>query len=134
MEHLNRDLKQCISSLKFNKDENSVIRVGKALASWYIQLSPVLQQFDKINVLVHQTRHIMSSSTKQDISQIIDDTKRCNIFTNTRNRKYSTFHDPKSLPHKQSENELLQWIKTHTKVTIDFSSFTFFAHIHHSNL
>ena len=44
MEHLNREVKQCNTSLKSNKDENSILRVGKALG----RLSPVLNGFDKV--------------------------------------------------------------------------------------
>ncbi len=106
MEHLNRELKECIALLRSNKHEHAIIRVGKAMGT----ISPVLQQFDQINEInLHKTNHTRSS-IKQDMTRIINDIGQYRLFKYSKNRKYLSFPNPKSLLH---ESELLKWIKTH---------------------
>ena len=109
IEHLNRELKNCISPGS-GKNENAVVRVGKAIGT----IAPVLQQYDKVNnIKSHYTRHKSSDSTK-DLQQLVSNLHKHSVFKNIEKRKYNTFPNPKSLLHVE-EKELVPWIEGHIK-------------------
>ena len=107
IEHLNRELKNCINPGSVKK-ENAVVQVGKAIGT----IAPVLQQYDKENhIKSHYTRHKSSDFTK-DLQQIVNNLQKESVFKNIEKRKHSTFPNPKSLLHVK-EKELIPWIEGH---------------------
>uniref|UniRef100_A0A1X7TLS0 Uncharacterized protein n=1 Tax=Amphimedon queenslandica TaxID=400682 RepID=A0A1X7TLS0_AMPQE len=106
---INRLLKNGIDALASNKNEASILRFGKALGT----IGPVLENYDAINgIKHHQTRH-EASDMKKDILKVINDIQQLNLFQCVPNRKFSTFPNPKSLLHKTSVTNLIDWIETH---------------------
>ena len=107
MEHLNRELKSCISS-GFGKTEKGILRLGKALGT----IAPVLHQFDEaVSVTHHQTRH-QSNGLSIDLLKIVEDLNDYKVFKNIPGRKSNSYPKMKSLLHKKEESEILQWMKT----------------------
>ena len=74
MEHLNQELKVCMSNLGSNKFV--FVRLGKAIGV----LAPILHQFDKVNdVMHHQTRHKAAKMNK-DMLQIVKQLNKTKMF------------------------------------------------------
>ena len=109
MEHLNKEVKIGIAGLRSGKTEDAIVRFSKAIGT----VTPILEQFDEVNrIAEHHTRHKAPNMNK-DLLQIVNHINKCKIFSHIPGRKYPSFPNPRCLLHKQKENELISWMKTH---------------------
>jgi hypothetical protein len=114
MEHLNRELKSDVSALGTGKTEQAIVCLGKAIGT----VEPVLRQFDKINgIQEHNTRH-KRTSTKTELIKVVNAILNNELLSEKTTRKYTSFPNPHSLLHKQTESELIKWIKSHIPTSV----------------
>lgn len=109
MEHLNRICKDAIRGLGANQTEKAITRVGRALGT----LSPVLDQYDKDNLVqsISAIRSIPGSQKDRDlIMQQLQDSK---VFSITPGRKHPTFSRVRHMLHSTEKSKLLKWIVEH---------------------
>ena len=109
MEHLNRELKSGIADLGSGKTEKAILRLGKAIGT----VAPVLHQFEEVgNVKRHETRH-KAAAMKNDLLKIVNHINQYKVFSNIPGRSLPSFPRQKSLLHKQGEDQIFCWMKTH---------------------
>ena len=113
MEHLNRQLKECIEGLGSNKTEKGIIKVGKAIG----MLGHILQLFDEHNNVSASggTHHI--ASTERDQAIIVEDLLRWHTFSTIPHRKpYPSHPNPRSLSHMKPKDDIVRWMITHIPI------------------
>lgn len=109
MEHLNRQVKDGISGMGAGKSEDSIVRYSKAIGT----IGPILEKFDADNnIKDHKSCH-KPLDMEKDMTKLLKHINNCEVFSYHPGRKYDAFPNPKCLLHKETEQELIQWMQRH---------------------
>lgn len=108
MEHLNKECKLALSGLGSNITDQSVQRVGKCIG----RTIPILQHFDEVNAISHQsgyhTRRSAASDTEKIVKQLSETSR---VFRSTTGRTHMNFRNfHRNSMQKVSFRSLQQWM------------------------
>ena len=109
MEHLNRVCKDAIRGLGANQTEKGITRVGKALGT----LSPVLDQYDKDNMVQSASAIRSIPKSEKDRDLIMQQLQVLEVFTVSPGCKHPTFSHVRDMLHSIDKSQLLKWIIEH---------------------
>lgn len=76
MEHLNRIAKDAIGLLGSNMSEKAIQRIGRVMGT----LSPVLDNFDCINNVVHTTSEQRKAKAQKDVMVVVSELNKARYF------------------------------------------------------
>ena len=113
MEHLNRLLKDAINALGANKTPKAIDRLGKCIAP----LGEVLDTYDRVHGVESQTSRHNPPSVDKDLTVIINELLKANVFNSSPGRKHYAFssftNNPVSLLEEDNVNKWMkiQWTK-----------------------
>ena len=104
MEHLNR---LTIEGLGANKSEKAIQRTGKAIGT----LTSTLDKFDAVNNVPAVSGHHTVRSCEKDLSKVIDQLVKSQVFDLKPGRKHKSFPNMKAnCIRNLSEKELKEWM------------------------
>ena len=108
MEHLNRNLKCAITHLGANVAGTTIQRVGFCLR----KLIDIKDYFDRsIGIPIESGWHTSHSLTK-DLTMVLDELKKADVFDNEKKKKHSKFKSFKcNVAGSIKKKELLEWLK-----------------------
>ena len=108
MEHLNRNLKCAITHLGANVAGTTIQRVGFCLR----KLIDIKDNFDRsIGIPIESGWHTSHSLTK-DLTMVLEELKKADVFDNEKKRKHSEFKSFKcNVAGSIKKKELLEWLK-----------------------
>lgn len=107
MEHLNKIAKGAILSLGSNKSEAAIQRVGRAIGT----LSPVLDNFDKVNDIITSGGLQRRQKAQKDIAIVANELVKAESFVmHNETRKHSQFVHPKNILEAKNRKELFDWL------------------------
>lgn len=112
MEHLNRELKEAISCLNSNINENSISRIGKCLKKLVI----VKNSYDECSDIKPQSTYHSSRSLTKDIICVVEELKKCDVYSEKIKRKHSQF--PKfrgNIAGGLKSKDVETWLTNHFK-------------------
>ena len=110
-EHLNRLLKDIVKGLGSNKTEVAIVRSSKALGT----LHNMLSQFDKDDHLGSTSELRPSPSYQRELTTIIKELKKYQVFKFIEGRKSKAFPKPRCILRLQPKKNIKKWVKCHVK-------------------
>jgi len=114
-EHLNRLCKTCIADLGANKTKGSMSRVAQSLGT----IHPVLLLLDINNNVNQQSSTHNDIKSTTDFKLMIESLTKNDIFSRTSVRNHASFSTPRDPLHAKNHEEVIAWIKEHTKNYFD---------------
>ena len=109
-EHLNRLCKTAVKGLGANKTEECIQRVLKAIGT----MDPLLEQFDRDNMVGHRTSSHKAVSAEKDMGTIVCELTNAKVLDSTAaGQSHSTFRKPRHPLRAKSEDFLLNWMEKH---------------------
>ena len=109
MEHLNKIAKGAIGQLGSNKSTKAIERIGRAMGT----LSPVLENFDCINKVVHTSSRQRKPKAQKDVMRVVNEISKAHCFTaEDSSRKHSKFPSPKDILHSKPKDSIVDWLIT----------------------
>lgn len=107
MEHLNRKVKVAIESLRANKSEKAIMRVGKAIGT----MTKILDKFDTVNNVPAESGAHSKKSSEKDLCKIINQLVKSQVFDIVPGWKHKSFSNLKTNYIKTlSEQNLKDWM------------------------
>ncbi len=85
-EHLNRIVKDGIRRLKMNKTDNMILKLGKTIG----MTSLLLDNFDECSNVKKPSGLHNAPGFSEDLNKIIENLKKCTIFSYQKGRSYQT--------------------------------------------
>ena len=110
MEHFNKIAKGAIGQLGSNKSTKAIERIGPSAMG---TLSPVLENFDCINNIVHTSSRQRKPKAQKDVMRVVNEISKAHCFTaEDSSRKHSKFPSPKDILHSKPKDSIVDWLIT----------------------
>ena len=110
-ECLSRLLKDIVEEFGSNNTEVAIVRSSKALGT----LHNMLSQFNKDNLLGSTSELHPSPSYQREMTTIIKELKKYQVFGFIEGRKSKAFPKPRCILHLQPKKNIKKWVKFHVK-------------------